>query len=112
MAKQTKEALSFKNINDGLLDAEFEAKLREAQDAVIVAGGKAVLTIKVVVSREGDQFMGVSHEVGLTAPKVKKASLYARGEHYLVADPVVPVKGEQTEMAEVNNVVELNRKAQ
>lgn len=110
-----KETLNFANIHEGELVSEVNAAMLEVQDAIFKnKGGKGSVTVKVNFEPHGDsgQILGVTTEVSKSIPKTKRKDMYPRGKHYLEAEVIYPQSTKQESIKEVDNVVDLNRKAQ
>lgn len=104
------QPLSLTNIEGGELVTDVNKALQEIQDAVLGQKTKGSLTLKITIdSTKSDSIAGVICELSKSVPKLKRSSLYNKGAHYLVADPVPEPKGRQEEISEVNKIVDMNR---
>lgn len=112
MAPRTQQ-LNIGNIEGGELLADVNKALTEIQDAVLGKKAKASITVKITVdTTKSDSIGAVTAELSKSVPKMKRSGLYNRGAHYLVAEPAQAPKGEQAEIPEVGNVVDINRKSE
>ena len=106
-----KQPLSLTNLEGGEVMEDITKAMTEIQDAVLGKKTKGSLTIKITFdSTKQDSICAVTAELTKAVPKAKRSSLYNRGSHYLVADPVPEKRGNQEEIDEVTKVVDLNRK--